>query len=135
MTEVGYEVAMGTVTNQVIQDLVPDDADHLEGLLRGHGVDQDVAVQTDVVLRVEDAVFILSRSRDTWAVNQSMRLWAHVGVWGGAGRSWVPYLPCRVYDLRRKVLALVFDHATERVLDGGVVALDEVAVHKLHGQG
>jgi hypothetical protein len=43
-------------------------------------------------------------------------------------------LACRVDNLGRKVLALVLDHLAKRVLDRGVVAVDEVAVHEPHRQ-
>jgi hypothetical protein len=46
-------------TYQVVEDLVADDARHLEALLAGDRVDNDVAVDADEVLRVEDAVLIL----------------------------------------------------------------------------
>ena len=41
------------------------------------------------------------------------------------------YLAGRVDDLASIVLALVADNLAKRVLDRGIVALDEVAVHKL----
>ena len=43
-------------------------------------------------------------------------------------------LACRVDNLGRKVLALVLDHLAKRVLDRGVVAVDEVTVHEPHRQ-
>lgn len=43
------------------------------------------------------------------------------------------YLTGGVDDLGGIVLALEFDDLAEGVLDGGVVALDEVAIDKLHG--
>ena len=46
-------------TYKVIEDLVPDDADHLEGLPRGDRVDQHVPMNPDEVLGVEDTVLIL----------------------------------------------------------------------------
>jgi len=45
------------------------------------------------------------------------------------------YLTGGVDDLGSVVLALDLDHLTEGVLDGGVVALDEVAIDELDGQG
>lgn len=41
-------------TYKVVQDLVADDLDHFEGLGRGNGVDEDVAMDTDEVLGVQD---------------------------------------------------------------------------------
>ena len=43
----------------MVQDLIADDARHLEALLAGNGVDDHVAMDADEVLRVEDAVLIL----------------------------------------------------------------------------
>jgi hypothetical protein len=43
----------------VVQDLIANDARHLEALLAGNGVDNHVAVDANEVLRVEDAVLIL----------------------------------------------------------------------------
>ena len=44
----------------MVQNLIPDDATHLEALLAGYRIDDDVAVYTDKVLGVEDGVFILA---------------------------------------------------------------------------
>lgn len=44
----------------------------------------------------------------------------------------VMYLPSRINQLRRKVLVLVADDFAEGVLNGGIVAVDKVAVHELH---
>ena len=46
----------------MVEDLVPQDADHLKGWPRGDGVDEHVAMDADEVLRVEDAVFVLKAS-------------------------------------------------------------------------
>jgi sporulation protein YlmC with PRC-barrel domain len=46
-------------TYQVVEDLVVDDARHLEALLASDRVDNDVAVDAEEVLRVDDAVLIL----------------------------------------------------------------------------
>lgn len=46
-------------TYEVIENLVSNYADHLEGLLGGDRVDQHVAMNADEVLRVEDTVLIL----------------------------------------------------------------------------
>ena len=47
----------------MVEDLVPQDADHLEGLPRSDGVDEHVAMDTDEVLRIQDAIFVLEGSR------------------------------------------------------------------------
>ena len=46
----------------MVEDLVPQDADHLKGLPRGDGVDEHVAMDADEVLGIEDAVFVLRAS-------------------------------------------------------------------------
>lgn len=48
----------------MVQDLVSDDAHHLEALLAAHRVDDHVAVDADKVLRVEDAVLVLAGGVD-----------------------------------------------------------------------
>ena len=48
------------MTDEVVEDLVADHLDHLEGLQRGDAVDEHVAVDADKVLRVEDAVLVLA---------------------------------------------------------------------------
>jgi hypothetical protein len=51
-------------TYEVVKDLVPDDADHLEALLAADRVDDHVAVDSDEVLGVEDAVLVLAGGVD-----------------------------------------------------------------------
>lgn len=46
-------------TNEVVENLVPDDLDHLKRLHRGNGVDENIAVDPNEVLGVQDAVLIL----------------------------------------------------------------------------
>jgi hypothetical protein len=46
----------------------------------------------------------------------------------------VKYLAGGIDDLGRKVLVLISNHLAERVLDGGIVAVDKVAIDKLHRQ-
>lgn len=46
-------------THEVVEDLVADDAGHLEALLARDRVDNHVPMDADEVLRVQDAVFIL----------------------------------------------------------------------------
>ena len=48
----------------MVQDLISDDAHHLEALLAADRVDDHVAVDTNEVLRVENAVFILASGVD-----------------------------------------------------------------------
>ena len=43
----------------MVENLIPNDPDHVEGLLGGNRVDEDVAMNTDEMLRVQDAILIL----------------------------------------------------------------------------
>lgn len=43
----------------MVEDLVADDLDHLEGLHGSNRIDQNIAVDSDEVLGVQDAVLIL----------------------------------------------------------------------------
>ena len=47
----------------MVQDLVTDNANHVERGLGGHGIHEDVTMDANKVLRVQDAVFILERTR------------------------------------------------------------------------
>lgn len=47
------------MTDEVVEDLVADDLDHLKGLHRRNRVDEDIAVDSNEVLRVQNAVLIL----------------------------------------------------------------------------
>lgn len=51
-------------TYQVIQDLIPYDADHFKTLLRSDGIDNHVAMDSDKVLAVQDGVLILAGGID-----------------------------------------------------------------------
>ena len=50
-------------------------------------------------------------------------------------RNVIIHLTGRINNLRSKLLALILDELAEGVLDGRVVALDEVAVDELHREG
>jgi hypothetical protein len=60
-------------------------------------------------------------SKDFWA--------EELAVMGEVGK---PYLSCCIDNLGRVVLALISDYFAKGVLDGGIVALDEVAIDKLY---
>ena len=53
---------------------------------------------------------------------------------GGGTENHHAYLSSCIDNLRREVLLLVSDNFAKRVLDGRVVALDEVAVNELDRQ-
>lgn len=46
-------------TYHVVQNLIPDDSDHLKALLASDAVDDHVAVDANEVLAVQNRVFIL----------------------------------------------------------------------------
>ena len=56
MTDVGGE------TYEVVEDLITNDARHLEALLAGDRVDNHVAMDTNKVLGVKNAVLILEKA-------------------------------------------------------------------------
>lgn len=49
----------------MIQDFVSDDLNHLKGLRGCYRIHEHIAMDTDEVLRVEDAVFILKVASDS----------------------------------------------------------------------
>lgn len=51
-------------TNDVVKNLLANDCNHLEGLCRRYRVDKHIAMDANEVLRVENAVLILSGSID-----------------------------------------------------------------------
>lgn len=55
-------IEQGGKTYEVIEDLVTDDARHLEALLAGNRVHDQVAMDANEVLGIENAVLILNRS-------------------------------------------------------------------------
>ena len=65
------EKKKGGGTHQVVQDLLPDDLHHLERGQRRHRVYEHVAMDADEVLRVQDAVLILSRGVSSHPVSVS----------------------------------------------------------------
>ena len=118
---------------QVVEDFVPKDADHLEGLLGSNGIDEHVAMDADEVLGVQDAVFVLERG---WAGQVSGGRSQPAAGRFGMGYPWrSAYLPRGVDYFCGKVLTFVFDDATERVFDCRIVAFHKVPIHKLHRQG
>lgn len=79
----------------MVEYLVPQDADHLKGLPRGHGVDEHVAMDADKVFGVEDAVFVLKAS------SSQVGGWLQQAVLGQCG--WLKRLPdppCRLSQSR-----------------------------------
>lgn len=48
----------------MVQDLISDDAHHLEALLARDGVDNHVPMYTNKVLAIEDSIFVLAGGID-----------------------------------------------------------------------
>jgi hypothetical protein len=55
---------LATKTYQMVQDLISDDAHHLEALLAADRIDNHIAMNTNKVLGVEDAVLVLAGGVD-----------------------------------------------------------------------
>jgi hypothetical protein len=128
----------------VVQNLVPNDARHLKALLAGDRVDDQIAVDTDEMLRVEDTVLILANGQLSAGVSKaasdkrakrSMALVVHVHFgsalgWGGEHEN-LAYLASGVDNLGSIVLVLPTDHLAKRILNSGIVAIDKVPVDEL----
>lgn len=117
----------------MVEDLVPDGPHHLKGRSGRDRVDQHVAVNADKMFRVHNAVFVLGASRTQCQSSRSLRE-AAFEVSGHSYGSMGAYLPGRIHDLGREVLALIFNDATKGILNGRVIAVDEVTVDELNCQ-
>ena len=53
-------------------------------------------------------------------------------MWHAAGLA---YLARCIDNLRRVILTAIFDHLPKVVFNGGIVAVDKVALDKLHREG
>lgn len=120
----------------MVEYLIAQNPNHFKGLLRCHRVDEHVAMDTNEVLGVQDAVFIL-KHRPAWGLSVSQvragrSLYCTKPRWGGGGRFNNKYLPSRVDYFGRKFLAPVFNHTTEGILDGRVITLHEMALDELY---
>lgn len=102
----------------MVQNLVTDDSNHFKRLSRRDRVHDDVAMNSNKVLRIQNTVFVLSR--------QEMRL-TKLGL--ARGTTWT-YLASSVHNLGGIVLTVVFDDPAKGVLDCGVIAFDKVMFDK-----
>lgn len=102
----------------MVQDLIPNDGHHIKGLARGYRVYNDVAMDANEMLRVQDTIFILDRQSARVQLIALLRQPA--------------YLARSINNLRRVILTLVFDNATECILNRRVIALYKMMVHKAH---
>jgi hypothetical protein len=100
--------------------LISNDSHHFKGLLGADRVDHHVAVDSNKVFRLQNAVLVLLR------VQHPMPIVSMVSI--------ESYLSRSINNLGSKVLALIPDDFAKGVLDGWVIALDEVAVYKLDGK-
>lgn len=96
--------------------------DHFERLLGADGVYKHVAMNSNEMLRGQDAIFILSKR-----IGVSVSLGSAIGD--------LPHLPGSINYLRLKVLSFISDSFGEGVFYGRVVAFDEVSVHELNREG
>lgn len=130
--ECGGKEGWGSQSNQVVKDLVPDNADHLKRLLRGERIDQHVSMDADEVFRVENAVLVLDEDFGIsglkgWCDTGHMHFFAI-----SCRRGTKAYLSRSVDNFCREILCFVANDLAEGVFDGWVIALDEVAVDELH---
>lgn len=117
----------------MVEDLVPDGPHHLKGGSRRDRVNQHVAMNADKMFGVHNAVIILSASRE-WCQSGKFLREAALEV-SERGYGFVgAYLPGRIHDLGREVLALIFDDATKGILNGWIITINEVAVDELDRQ-
>lgn len=144
-------------TYEVVEDLVTDNARHLEALLACDRVDNHVAVDANEVLGVKNTVLILKRAimsavfapphkQESFVLQRHVVCTRNRRVAQGSGLSGsgaaaltgagtqenLTYLASSIDNLRRKVLVLPLDHLAEGILDGRVVAVNEVTVDELH---
>jgi len=116
----------------VVEDLVAEDANHVEGLLGGDGVDQNITVNANEVFRIQDTVFILVVVMLILATDFFHLTRFCVAAPPSLQSS---YLTSGVNNLSSIILPLVFHNLAERVFDGGVVAFDEMTVDELDSEG
>lgn len=107
------------ITYEVVENLVSDHLHHLKGCRGLYRVDQDIAMDTDEVLRVQDAVLIL---RFVSALISPMFSNREAYLTGG------------INNLSCKVLSLVLDDLAESVLNRRIITLHKVTINKLHRQ-
>ena len=110
----------------MVENLVPQNAYHVVGLLRSHRVDQQVAMYADEVFRVQDAVFVLRATSGDRSLQLAVLGYRHPGL--------SAYLTRRVDYFSREVLTTVLDDFAEGILDRRVIALHKVPLHELHRQ-
>lgn len=110
----------------MVQNLVPQNPNHVIGLLRGDRVDQHVAMHADEVFGVQDAVFVLRVTSGDRSLQLAVLGHGHPGL--------SAYLTRRVDYFSREVLTSVLDDLAEGVLNRRVIALHKVALHELHRQ-
>lgn len=105
----------------MIEQFIPDDPDHLEGLSGGNRVYNQVSVNSYVELRIHQAVLVLA-----FKVSRPFFSTPHVRRSNLSGG---------IDDLGEECLVFVYNLMAKGVLDGRVVAFDKVAFAVLHGEG
>ena len=110
----------------MVENLVPQDPNHVIRLLRRDRVDQHVTMNADEVFGVQDAVFVLRGTSGDRSLQQAALGHRHPGL--------SAYLTRRVDYFSREVFTSVLDDFAEGVLNRRVIALHKVSVHELHRQ-
>lgn len=64
----------------MVQDLIANDRHHVKGLARGHRVYNDVAMDTNEMLRVQDTIFILDEVSGVADMKGSLHTWPAVST-------------------------------------------------------
>lgn len=109
----------------MIQDLIPNSSNHLKRLSRSNGINNNVPMNSNKMLRIQNTIFILcTRSNNSMCQRRAVR--GPLGVVAPAGNGERTYLSGGIDDLSRIVLTVVFDDSTECVFNCGVVTFDEV---------
>ena len=108
----------------MVENLVPQDPNHVVRLLGGDRVDQHIAMNADEVFGVQDTVFVLRDTSGDRSLQQAVLGHRHPGL--------SAYLARRIDYFSREVLTSVLDDFAEGVLNRRVIALHEVSVDELH---
>jgi hypothetical protein len=103
----------------VIENLAPNNLDHLKRLFGGNRVYKHIPMDADREARIEDAVFVLSHHQPT------IHLPHHENS---------PYLTSGIDNLCGIVLALILDNGGKGILDSRIITLYKVSLDKLNSE-
>lgn len=85
----------------------------------------------DEMFRIENAVFVLGPRRELRSGGRPLLQQAGLGI-GTLSSERFAYLTRSIDYFGRKFLTSVLDDFVESVLDGGVVAVHKMPIHKLY---